>query len=159
ALKPKVVDPPRPKKPDSNNREGIVFRDVKFRYPNSHRTVLDGINLRIRRGEHIALVGETGSGKTTLVKLLLRLYDPTDGAITMDGVDLRDLSLQSLRRNISVIFQDYAKYHLSVKENIWFGDVDAKPDEQRIINAARKSGAHETITGLPAGYETMLGKW
>jgi ATP-binding cassette, subfamily B, bacterial len=159
ALKPKVIDPPRPKKPASNNREGIVFHDVKFRYPNSDRTVLDGISLRIRRGEHIALVGENGSGKTTLVKLLLRLYDPTDGAITIDGIDLREQSLQSLRRNISVVFQDYARYHLSAKENIWFGDVDVPPDEQRIINAARKSGAHQTISGLPAGYDTMLGKW
>jgi ATP-binding cassette, subfamily B, bacterial len=158
ALKPKVIDPPRPKKAAENNREGIIFHDVKFQYPNSERTVLDGISFQIRRGEHIALVGENGSGKTTLVKLLLRLYDPTDGAITLDGVDLRELSLQSLRRNISVVFQDYSKYHLSVKENIWFGDVKVPPDEQRIINAAKKSGAHQPIMRLPAGYETLLGK-
>jgi ATP-binding cassette subfamily B protein len=158
ALKPKVVDPPRPKLL-SSNCEGIVFHDVKFRYPNSQRTVLDGVNLRVRRGEHIALVGENGSGKTTLVKLLLRLYDPTEGAITLDGIDLRELSVNSLRRNISVVFQDYAKYHLSAKENIWFGDVDAPRDDQRIITAASKSGAHETIAKLPAGYETLLGKW
>src|SRR5262249_40192 len=158
-LKPKVIDPPRPKKPDSNNGEGIVFHDVKFRYPKSERTVLDGINFHIRRGEHIALVGENGSGKTTLVKLLLRLYDPTDGAITLNGVDLREQSLESLRRNVSVVFQDYSRYQLSVKENIWFGNVDIPPDEQRIINSAKKSGAHPMITRLPAGYETMLGKW
>jgi len=121
--------------------------------------VLDGINLQIRRGQHIALVGENGSGKTTLVKLLLRLYDPTDGMITLDGIDLRELSLQALRRRISVVFQDYAKYHLSAKENIWFGDVDAPPDDQRIINAAKKSKAHETLEKLPAGYDTLLGKW
>ena len=159
ALKPKVIDSPHPKKTADNNREGIVFHDVQFGYPNSERTVLDGISFRIPRGQHIALVGENGSGKTTLVKLLLRLYDPTDGVITLDGIDLRDLSLQSLRRNISVVFQDYAKYNLSVKENIWFGDVDLPADEQRIINAARKSGAHRTIAGLPAGYDTLLGKW
>jgi ATP-binding cassette subfamily B protein len=105
------------------------------------------------------LVGENGSGKTTLVKLLLRLYDPTDGAITLNGVDLRELSLQSLRRNISVVFQDYAKYHLSAKDNIWFGDVETPPDDQRIITAARKSQAHETLAKLPAGYDTLLGKW
>jgi ATP-binding cassette subfamily B protein len=159
ALKPKVIDSPRPKKAAGNNREGIVFHDVRFGYPNSERTVLDGISFRIPRGQHIALVGENGSGKTTLVKLLLRLYDPTDGVITLDGVDLRDLSLQSLRRNISVVFQDYSKYNLSVKENIWLGDVDLPADEQRIINAAKKSGAHQTIAGLPAGYDTLLGKW
>jgi ATP-binding cassette, subfamily B, bacterial len=159
ALKPKVVDPPQPKKAAHNNREGIVFHDVKFRYPNSERTVLDGISFRIRRGEHIALVGENGSGKTTLVKLLLRLYDPTGGAITIDGVDLRELSLRSLRQKISVVFQDYARYHLSVRENIWFGDIEIPPDEQRIINAASKSGAHQTIMRLPAGYDTLLGKW
>jgi ATP-binding cassette subfamily B protein len=159
ALKPKVIDPPRPKKAAADNREGIVFQNVKFSYPNTERTVLGGISFQIRPGEHIALVGENGSGKTTLVKLLLRLYDPTDGAITLNGIDLRELSLQSLRQNISVIFQDYAKYHLSAKENIWFGNVDVPPDEERIISAAKKSGAHQTITRLPAGYETLLGKW
>jgi len=158
-LKPKVVDPPRPKVLSSKDPADIVFQDVKFRYPNSQRTVLDGINLRIRRGEHIALVGENGSGKTTLVKLLLRLYDPIEGAITLDGIDLRELSVNSLRRNISVVFQDYAKYHLSAKENIWFGDVEAPLDDQRIITAASKSGAHETIAKLPLRYETLLGKW
>ena len=159
ALKPKVTDPPRPKPIPTGTEEGIVFNNVKFQYPNSERTVLDGINFSIRPGEHIALVGENGSGKTTLVKLLLRLYDPTDGAITLNGVDLRELSLQSLRRNISVVFQDYAKYHLSAKENIWFGDVEAPPDDQRIITAAKKSKAHETLEKLPAGYDTLLGKW
>jgi ATP-binding cassette subfamily B protein len=159
ALKPKVIDPPHPQKAASHNSKGIVFENVRFRYPNSERTVLDGISFQIRRGEHIALVGENGSGKTTLVKLLLRLYDPTDGAITLDGVDLREISLPSLRRNISVIFQDYAKYHLSAKENIWFGDVEVPADEQRLMSAAMKSGAHQLITRLPAGYETLLGKW
>jgi len=110
-------------------------------------------------GEHVALVGENGSGKTTLVKLLARLYDPTDGVITMDGIDLRELSLLDLRRRISVVFQDYAKYHLSAKENIWFGDIEVPPDEQRIISAARKSGAHSMIMNLPDGYNTLLGKW
>ena len=131
---------------------------MKFRYPKSERTVLDGISLRIRPGEHIALVGENGCGKTTLVKLLLRLYDPTDGAITLDGIDFRDLSVRSLRRRISVVFQDHAIYHVSAKENIWFGDVEVPPEEQRIIGAAQRAGAHKTIAGLPAGYDTMLGK-
>src|SRR5215471_12394379 len=158
AFQPKVTDPQRPKSLTGAVREGIAFHDVKFRYPKSERSVLDGISLRIRPGEHIALVGENGCGKTTLVKLLLRLYDPTDGAITLDGIDFRELSVRSLRRRISVVFQDHAIYHVSAKENIWFGDVEVPPEEQRIIGAAQRAGAHKTIAGLPAGYDTMLGK-
>jgi ATP-binding cassette subfamily B protein len=131
---------------------------LQFRYPNSDRTVLDNINLHIRPGEHIALVGENGCGKTTLVKLLSRLYDPTGGTITVDGVDLRNLSLQAFRRKIGVVFQDFAKYQLSAKENIWFGDVATPPDVEGIENAARKAGAHNSIVTLSAGYDTVLGK-
>ena len=132
---------------------------MKFHYPKSERTVLDGINLRIRPGEHIALVGENGCGKTTLVKLLSRLYDPTEGSITLDGIDLREISLGSLRRQISIVFQDHVKYQLSAKENIWFGDIEAPPEHERIVRAAERAGAHKKIASLPAGYDTLLGKW
>jgi ATP-binding cassette subfamily B protein len=159
SLEPKVTDPAQPKSIPRRLRDGIVFDSVKFRYPNSDRTVLKRIDLRIRAGEHIALVGENGSGKTTLIKLIARLYDPTEGAITLDGIDLRELSLGALRKKISIVFQDYAQYHLTAKENIWFGNIDLPLDEKSIVSAAREAGAHEAIAKLRAGYDTVLGRW
>jgi ATP-binding cassette, subfamily B, bacterial len=108
SLKPKITTPSRPKALAGPLREGIVFHSMKFRYPNTDSKILDAIDLHIRPAEHIALVGENGSGKTTLVKLICRLYDPTEGAITIDGIDLRELSLEALRGRISIVFQDYA---------------------------------------------------
>jgi ATP-binding cassette subfamily B protein len=107
----------------------------------------------------VALVGENGSGKTTLIKLLCRLYDPTEGCITLDGIDLRQFKLTDLRREISVIFQDYTKYHLTAQENIWFGNIDSPPEPEEIAVAARRAGADEVIDSLPQGYETVLGNW
>jgi ATP-binding cassette subfamily B protein len=132
---------------------------VRFQYPNSEIEILDGIDLVIRPGEHIALVGENGCGKTTLVKLLCRLYDPTEGAITLDRIDLRELSLDALRRKISIVFQDYARYHLTAKENIWFGNTELPLEEKSIVKAARQAGAHQAIAKLREGYDTVLGKW
>jgi len=158
-LKPKVVEPHHPKPVPRPMQTGLVFDCVSFQYPTGTRKALKDITLTIRPGEHVALVGENGSGKTTLIKLLCRLYDPTDGIITFDGLDLRQLEIAALRREISVIFQDYAHYHLTARENIWFGDVGLPPDDERIVAAARDSGADGIITGLPQGYETTLGKW
>jgi ATP-binding cassette subfamily B protein len=138
---------------------GIAFDHVSFQYPTGTREVLEDISLTIRPGEVVALVGENGSGKTTLIKLLCRLYDPASGIITLDGIDLRQLETTALRREISVIFQDYAQYHLTARENIWFGNVALPPDQERIAAAARHAGADEVIAGLPQGYETILGKW
>jgi ATP-binding cassette subfamily B protein len=138
---------------------GIVFDHVNFQYPDTTRAVLHDISLDIKPGQVIALVGENGSGKTTLIKLLCRLYDPTGGAITLDGKDLRALDLIGLRRAIGVIFQDYAQYHLSARENIWLGDVRRPLDDARITQAARASGADHVIARLPKGYDTLLGKW
>lgn len=137
--------------------EGIVFKDVAFRYAQSPREVLTGINLTIQPGEIIALVGENGAGKTTLIKLLCRLYDPTRGQITLDGVDLRAYDLASLRRAITVLFQDYSQYQLAAWENIWFGDVSAPTDRTRIAAAAQKAGADALINALPEGYDSILG--
>jgi ATP-binding cassette subfamily B protein len=106
----------------------------------------------------VALVGENGAGKTTLIKLLCRLYDPTGGLITLDGIDLRQFETTALRREISVIFQDYIHYNLTARENIWFGNIDIPPNQGLIVSAARHTGADEVITGLPHGYETILGK-
>jgi ATP-binding cassette subfamily B protein len=107
----------------------------------------------------VALVGENGSGKTTLVKLLCRLYDPVGGTISLDGMDLRHFETRALRREISVIFQDFVKYHVTARENIWFGDIDLSPEHRRITEAGRHAGVDDLISRLPKGYETILGKW
>jgi len=158
-LKPKVLEPRRPRPVPRPVQKGIVFDHVAFQYPTGTRRVLEDVSLTIRPGEVIALVGPNGAGKTTLIKLFCRLYDPTSGAITIDGIDLHGFHTAALRREISVVFQDYARYNLAARDNIWFGDVDSPPDEARITAAARRSGAHDLIAGLPHGYDTILGKW
>lgn len=120
--------------------------------------VLQNINLIIPPGESIALVGLNGAGKTTLIKLLTRLYDPTEGRILLDGVDLREYDLKSLHQRFGVIFQDYVRYQFSVRENIGFGQIEDIDDMQRIENAAERGGADEVVDELPLGYETVLGR-
>jgi ATP-binding cassette, subfamily B, bacterial len=158
-LKPKLLEPLHPKPIPRPMRTGIVFDRVSFQYSSTSRQALEDVTLIIRPGEVVALVGENGSGKTTLIKLLCRLYDPTQGSIAFDGIDLRQFNTAAWRREISVIFQDYAKYHLTARENIWFGNIDLPPDDQQIVTAARYAGADEVISSLPHGYETILGKW
>jgi ATP-binding cassette subfamily B protein len=140
-------------------RRGIEFRGVGFRYPDSEEWALRDINLQIRPGEKIALVGPNGAGKTTLVKLLSRLYDPTEGIILIDGIDIRELDPVDLRQKIGVIFQDFVRYHVPARENVGFGQIDSLEKMEQIMEAARKSGAHPIIEDLPEGYETMLGRW
>ena len=158
-MEPRVVEPPKPKPVPRPMRAGIVFDGVSFQYPTAPRKVLRDISLTIRPGEQVALVGANGSGKTTLVKLLCRLYDPTSGTISLDGSDLRDFETTTLRREIAVVFQDWASYHVSARDNIWFGDPRPDCDQDRIRQAARDSGADEVISRLRNGYETVLGKW
>jgi ATP-binding cassette subfamily B protein len=138
-------------------REGFEFRDVSFSYPGTTRFVVRNINLRIRPGESVALIGANGAGKTTLVKLLSRLYEPVDGQILLDGIDLRNYDLAELRSNISVIFQDFMHYDLSVRENIGFGNLRVLTDDYRLRLAARKGGAEKLIDRFPLGYDQMLG--
>jgi ATP-binding cassette subfamily B protein len=157
-LKPKVVEPAHASPVPRPMQTGIVLNHVSFQYPTGARKVLEDVSLSIRPGEVVALVGENGSGKTTLVKLLCRLYDPTGGTITIDGMDLRRFETAALRREFSVLFQDYAQYHLTARENIWFGNTALPPDHERVVAAARDSGADDVIRGLPKGYETILGK-
>jgi len=158
-LKRKVVEPVHPSPVPVRLQSGISFEHVSFDYPTGIRKVLEDVSLTILPGEVVALVGDNGSGKTTLIKLLCRLYDPTGGNITLDGVNLRQFETTELRQMISVIFQDYAHYHLSARENIWFGNIELQPEDARIIGAAQLSGADEVLSGLPKGYETILGKW
>ena len=158
-LKPTIVEPEDPKPLSPGWKTGIRLENVSFNYAHSQRSVLKNINLTIEPGEVVAIVGANGAGKTTLIKLLCRLYQPTMGTITLDGVDLGDYSLVELRRQISVLFQDYIHYQLTVKENIWLGDIEVEPDSERIWAAAHAAGAHPTIDRLPHGLDTRLGNW
>ncbi|MDJ0616361.1 MAG: ABC transporter ATP-binding protein [Calothrix sp. MO_192.B10] len=157
-LKPKLLDPSNPLPVPKPMDRGIVFDRVSFQYSTTTRQALKDINLKIKPGEVVALVGENGSGKTTLIKLLCRLYDPTAGKIAIDGIDLRNFKIAELRREISVIFQDYAKYNFTAQENIWLGNTELAPEAEAIFSAARSSGADDVITKLPQGYQTILGK-
>ncbi len=156
-LERKIVEPQHPISVPIPIRKAIQFENVSFRYPNNDQVVLKDINLTVRSGEVVALVGENGSGKTTLVKLLSRLYEPTTGRIQIDGTDLREFSSEELRRQIGVVFQDYAHYHLSASDNIWFGGVHHDQTLERISEAASISDIHTTITALKDGYDTILG--
>ena len=139
-------------------RDGFEFRRVSFSYPGSDRQVVHDINFRLSTAEKIALIGENGAGKTTLVKLLSRLYDPTEGIILLDGNDLRDYSVEDLRQEVGVIFQDYMRYDMFVRENIGFGKIEALGEQDRLEHAARKSLASQVIDRLPAGYDQMVGR-
>jgi ATP-binding cassette subfamily B protein len=139
--------------------QGIEFRGVSFKYPGTEEMVLKNLNLFLKAGECIALVGQNGAGKTTLVKLLTRLYEPTEGQILLDGMPLETYDLQDVRRHMSVIFQDFMQYPMTVRENVGFGYIEELENEERIHHAARLSGAEQMIeTELPQQYETLLGR-
>jgi ATP-binding cassette subfamily B protein len=141
---------------DGLPREAIRFEQVSFAYPGSEHAVLDGLDLVIPAGGSLAIVGLNGAGKTTLIKLLARLYEPTSGRITVDGVDIRELELDGWRSRIAAIFQDFVHYELPVADNIALGSVSHLGDEPAIRRAARRAGALELIDGLPAGLATPL---
>uniref|UniRef100_B8HPX2 ABC transporter related n=1 Tax=Cyanothece sp. (strain PCC 7425 / ATCC 29141) TaxID=395961 RepID=B8HPX2_CYAP4 len=158
-LQSNMPSPAHPKPFPRPIHEGIVFKNVSFQYLNSSRQAIKKINLCIAPGEIVALVGENGSGKTTLVKLLCRLYDVTDGSITIDGINIKHFSVTDLHRQISVIFQDFTQYQLTVEDNIWLGNIHLPSSTELITRAAQKAGADTTIQSLPQGYKTLLGKW
>ncbi|MBQ6867521.1 MAG: ATP-binding cassette domain-containing protein, partial [Clostridia bacterium] len=134
----------------------IEFRNVSFRYPGTSRNVLTDVSFTINPGETMALVGLNGAGKTTLIKLLTRLYDPTEGIILLDGKDIRDYELSDLYSTFGIIFQDFGKYAVSAAENIRYGDIHKNADMNEIINAAKQSSAKDYIEKLPDGYDTPL---
>jgi ATP-binding cassette, subfamily B, bacterial len=148
--KPDALPAPRP------IRDGFAFEKVTFSYPGNRRAIIDGLDFRLEPGERIALIGENGEGKTTIVKLLTRLYDPTGGRILLDGVDLREYSIEDLHSQIGVIFQDFMRYEMTARENIAVGRIEGIEDEG-VCEAARKSLADEVIQKLPKGYEQLLG--
>jgi ATP-binding cassette subfamily B protein len=139
--------------------EGIRFEGVSFYYPGTKIPALEKINLHIQPGESLALVGENGSGKTTLIKLLTRLYTPSEGNIYLEGLNLQDWDIASLRAKIGVIFQDFARYQLLVGENIGIGDVPNLEQREQIAEAASKGMADDFIQNLPEAYDTQLGTW
>ena len=143
----------------SSCEDGIRFEDVTFYYPGSETPALKNINLHIPAGASLAIVGENGSGKTTLIKLLTRLYVPTKGVITIDGLDIKRWDIDALRKKIGVIFQDFSRYQLLLCENIGIGDVDNLQNKNEIEIAARKGMADAFVNDLPKGYETQLGTW
>jgi len=157
-IKPKICSPLQPKALPVSIRTGLEFRNVSFAYPGSGRLALRNVSFRLAPREKLALVGQNGAGKTTIVKLAARLYDPTGGEILLDGVDLREYDLDDLRRLVGVIFQDYVQYDMEARENIGFGDVDRLWDEKRIEMAAVKSGAEEFIRNFPQRYSQILGR-
>nr|MBA3805784.1 ABC transporter ATP-binding protein [Acidobacteriota bacterium] len=157
-MKPSIRSSPDALPVPRRIREGFEFRGVSFSYPGSETFVVRNINLRIRPSESVALIGANGAGKTTLVKLLSRMYDPAEGQILLDGVDLRDYDLSELRARISVIFQDFMRYDLAIRENIGFGNLAALGDEQRLRSAAIKGGAEKLIGRFPLGYDQVLGR-
>ena len=135
---------------------GIEFRDVWFRYADDLPWVLRGVSFTVSAGSATALVGSNGTGKSTIVKLLCRFYDPTRGSVLWDGVDLRELPVDALRRRIGAVFQDFVRYELSAAENIGVGDVDSVDDRGRIVDAAKWAGVAPALDALPRGYDTML---
>jgi len=153
----RIAPPSSPVSIPARIRHGVKFEGVVFKYPRAERAALDGVDLEIRPGEVIALVGENGSGKTTLVKILARLYDPDAGRVACDGIDIRSFDPVLWRSRVAVLLQDYARYFLTARDNIRFGDVVSPPDEKRMVEAAIRSGADEVVRGLAHGYDTPLG--
>ena len=150
--KPHALAAPRP------IRHGFEFHNVSFQYPGSSRLILDRLNFTLRPGERVALIGENGQGKTTIVKLITRLYDPSEGEILLDGIDLREYSLEDLYREIGVIFQDFMRYEMTARENIAVGRIEQLGNADHIMSAAQKSLADEVIAKLGGGYDQMLGR-
>lgn len=157
-IEPTILSPVNPKPFPQPIRQGIVFEDVGFRYPDTDGWAIRHLSFTLRAGETLALVGENGAGKTTIVKLLTRLYDPHEGRITIDGIDLKDLSVADIHAHIGVIFQDFIRYSLTARENIGVGRIGDGDDMTRIEDAAERSLADAVIAKLPKGYDQQLGR-
>lgn len=158
SIEPRIQDPPSPFSVPAFN-EDIRFEDVDFQYPESNRMILRGFNLTMKAGKIAAIVGENGEGKTTLIKLLCRFYDPENGRIIVDGCDLRKLRIAEWWQQITVLFQEPVRYQVTAAENIAYGNLAAAPGPVEIEQAAHAAGAHQLICRLPEGYASVLGRW
>lgn len=156
ALKPQMTTPSTPRRIRLPLQEGIRFESVSFRHAGAETWAIRDLTLSLRVGELVALVGKNGSGKSSIVKLLARLYDPTEGRILLDDVDIREFDLDEFRRTVGVVFQDFVKYSLTLRENVTIGDVEDRTDDVRLDRAAASSGLASVCLDLPAGYEQML---
>ena len=157
-VQPEILSPPDARPFPAVLRQAIEFENVGFRYPGAERWAVRNLSFTLRAGEVLALVGENGAGKTTIVKLLARLYDPVEGRILVDGHDMREYDLEQLRANIGVIFQDFVRYNMTAGENIAVGRIEARDDDARIEQAAGRSLASEVIAKLPQRYDQPLGR-
>ncbi|WP_291408801.1 ABC transporter ATP-binding protein [Devosia sp.] len=157
-IEPEVLAPAHPKAFPVPIQRGIRFDNVGFRYPETENWVIRGLSFTLNAGETLALVGENGAGKTTIVKLLARLYDPSEGHITIDGIDLKDMAPADIHAHLGVIFQDFIRYSFSARDNIGVGRVEEKDNQPRIDQAAEQSLAHAVIAKLPKGYDQQLGR-
>ncbi len=156
---PQIETPENPKPLQIPFQQGITFENVSFRYPGREDWALRNVSFTIDPGEMIALVGKNGAGKTSIVKLLGRLYDPTEGRVLVDGVDIREYDPQQLRQHFGTMFQDYVTYQLTARENIGVGNPERIDDFAAVRAAAERGGADRLIDTFDDGYETMLGKW
>ncbi|KKB06963.1 ABC transporter ATP-binding protein [Devosia geojensis] len=157
-IKPTIVQPINPKPFPEPIRQGIRFENVGFRYPEAETWAIRNLSFEIHAGETMALVGENGAGKSTIVKLMTRLYDPDEGRISIDGIDLKDIDIADLRRHVGVIFQDFIRYSFTAAENIAVGSLDEAPSRERIEEAAERSLAADVIEKLPLKYDQPLGR-
>ena len=157
SLEPEIVSPEQPE-PFPGRVEEVSFDDITFAYPDMSQPVLNHFSLTARRGEVTLIEGENGYGKTTLLKLLLRLYDPQQGAVRINGIDIRRFDVATLRRNISAIFQDYVQFQFTASQNIVFGDIASSPDADRLQCALRLAGADSVVNSLSNGLDTTLGR-
>ena len=157
--KPSITSPMETKPlPDSPTPPIIEFQNVSFRYPKTDRDILKNFNMAIQGGEKIALVGENGAGKTTIIKLLLRFYDVTEGEILINGINIKELDLEEWHKQVGVLFQDFIKYQFTFKENVYYGKLDEKNNEDLLKTAITKSGADKYLDSLPDGINQVVGK-
>ncbi|WEJ34012.1 ABC transporter ATP-binding protein [Devosia sp. SD17-2] len=157
-IEPTVLPPENPKKFPAPIRSEIAFENVGFRYPETENWVVRDLSFTLAAGQTLALVGENGAGKTTIAKLLTRLYDPSEGRITIDGIDLRDMDPKDIHAHVGVIFQDFIRYSFTARDNIGVGRIEAREDQERINLAAEQSLADSVIAKLPKGYDQQLGR-
>lgn len=158
-LAPEITDPPAPVPAPTELSSGIAFRGITFHYPHTERAALEKFDLFVPAGRTVALVGPNGAGKSTVIKLLCRFYDPDEGSVEVDGIDIREVRVAELRELLTVLFQVPVPYHATLAQNIALGEISREPERAEIESAARAAGAHEIAERLPQGYETLLGKW